>query len=71
MERFTRSAGSVNKTALKLTILVEIVGPLVESTASLGIAGRSVLLLVEGSAVRRIHGPLSGARRYLPGRQSP
>lgn len=39
MERFTRSAESVNKTALKLTILVEVVGPLVESTASLGIAG--------------------------------
>lgn len=39
MDRFTRSAEAVNKNALKLTILVEIVGPLVESTASLGIAG--------------------------------
>jgi len=39
MDRFTRSAQDVNKTALKLTILVEVVGPLVESTASLGIAG--------------------------------
>jgi subfamily B ATP-binding cassette protein MsbA len=39
MERFTRSAEAVNKNALRLTILVEIVGPLVESTASLGIAG--------------------------------
>jgi ATP-binding cassette, subfamily B, bacterial MsbA len=39
MDRFTRSAQDVNKTALRLTILVEVVGPLVESTASLGIAG--------------------------------
>ena len=39
MDRFTRSAEEVNKTALRLTILVEVVGPLVESTASLGIAG--------------------------------
>ncbi len=39
LERFTRSAEAVNRTALRLTLLVEIVGPLVESTASLGIAG--------------------------------
>lgn len=37
--RFTRSAEEANSNALRLTILVEIVGPLVESTASLGIAG--------------------------------
>lgn len=39
LERFTRSAVAVNATAMRLTRLVEIVGPLVESTASLGIAG--------------------------------
>jgi subfamily B ATP-binding cassette protein MsbA len=39
LERFTRSAVAVNVTAMRLLRMVEIVGPLVESTASLGIAG--------------------------------
>ena len=39
LQRFTVSATAVKDTALRLNRLVEIVGPLVESTASLGIAG--------------------------------
>ncbi len=39
LERFTVSATAVKDTALRLNRMVEVVGPLVESTASLGIAG--------------------------------
>ncbi|NBV87468.1 MAG: ABC transporter ATP-binding protein [Verrucomicrobia bacterium] len=39
IERFTAAARDVNSTAMRIFRMVEIVGPLVETTASLGIAG--------------------------------
>jgi subfamily B ATP-binding cassette protein MsbA len=39
IERFTGAARDVNSTAMRIFRMVEIVGPLVETTASLGIAG--------------------------------
>jgi ABC-type multidrug transport system fused ATPase/permease subunit len=39
IERFTSAARDVNSTSMRIYRMVEIVGPLVETTASLGIAG--------------------------------
>ena len=39
IERFTSAAKDVNSTTMRIYRMVEIVGPLVETTASLGIAG--------------------------------
>ncbi|MEI6713248.1 MAG: ABC transporter ATP-binding protein [Verrucomicrobiota bacterium] len=48
VERFTATAKEVNSNAIRVFRMLEIVGPLVETTASLGIAGGLVYCWVRG-----------------------
>jgi subfamily B ATP-binding cassette protein MsbA len=48
VERFSRLASEVNRNAMKIFSAVEVVGPLVETVASLGIAGGLVYCWVRG-----------------------